>query len=96
MWNKTFKKETMFAIFGEPWPKIKTVKDKRSIKKTIYSNGVRGKTYIVHEIDENGTIINEWKYKYLENGIIFTKSIYSRWKEMKENAKYSELNMFNF
>ena len=33
MWNKTFKKETMFAIFGEPWPKIKTVKDKRSIKK---------------------------------------------------------------
>lgn len=96
MWNRTFKKETIFAIFGEPWTKVKTVKDKRSIKKVIYSKGIRGKTYKVQEIDEYAIIINEWHYKYLDNGIIFTKNIYSRWKEEKEKAKNSQINMFNF
>lgn len=96
MWNRTFKRETMFVIFGEPWKNAEVVKDNRSIKKTIYSKGMRGKNYKVSEIDENGTLINEWVYKYLENGIIFTKNIYSEWKEMKKNARNSELNMFNF
>ena len=96
MWNRTFKRETMFVIFGEPWKNAEVVKDNRSIKKTIYSKGTRGKNYKVNEIDEDGTLINEWVYKYLESGIIFTKNIYSKWKEMKENARNSELNMFNF
>lgn len=96
MWNRTFKKETMFTISGEPWEKIETVKDNRSIKKVIYSKGVRGKTYIVQEIDKYTNVINKWYYKYLENGIIFTKNIYSKWKEMKEKARNSELNIFDF
>ena len=96
MWNRTFRKETTFIIFGEPWEKIEIVKDNRSIKKTIYSKGVRGKTYIVQEIDKYTNVINEWHYKYLENGMIFSKNIYSKWKEMKEKARNSELNMFNF
>lgn len=96
MWNRTFKKETIFTIFGEPWEKIEIVKDNRSIKKAIYSKGVRGKTYIVQEIDKDTNVINEWRYKYLENGIIFAKNIYSKWKEMKEKARNSELNMFKF
>lgn len=96
MWNRTFKKETIFTIFGEPWGKKEIVKDNRSIKKVIYSKGVRGKTYIVQEIDKDTNVINEWHYKYLENGIIFTKNIYSKWKEMKEKARNSNLNMFNF
>nr|DAM54746.1 MAG TPA: hypothetical protein [Microviridae sp.] len=96
MWNRTFKKETVFVIFGEPWETAKVVKDNRSIKKIIYSKGVRGMKYIVRETDDDGTLINEWEYKYLDNGIIFTKNIYSKWKEMKEKARNSELNMFNF
>lgn len=96
MWNKTFKKETIFVIFGEPWENAEVVKDKRSIKKVIYSKGIRRNEYSVKEIDENGELINEWKYKFLENGIIFTKNIYSKWKEIKGNARNSELNMFNF
>lgn len=96
MWNRTFKRETIFVIFGEPWKNEEVVRDNRSIKKIIYSKGVRGKEYKVSEIDEDGTLINEWIYKYLENGIIFTKNIYNKWKEMKKQAKASELNMFNF
>lgn len=96
MWNRTFKRETIFVIFGEPWKNEEVVRDNRSIKKIVYSKGVRGKEYKVSEIDEDGTLINEWIYKYLENGIIFTKNIYNKWKEMKKQAKASELNMFNF
>ena len=95
MWNRTFKRETIFVIFGEPWKNAEVVKDNRSIKKTIYSKGIRGKNYKVNEIDEDGTLINEWVYKYLENGIIFTKNIYSKWKEMKKAAKNSELLIFD-
>lgn len=96
MWNRTFKRETIFVIFGEPWKHAEVVKDNRSIKKIVYTKGIRGKNYSVREIDEDGTLINEWVYKFLENGIIFTKNTYSKWKEMKENARNSELNMFNF
>ena len=96
MWNRTFKKETLFVIFGENWKEPITVKDNRSIKKVIYSKGIRRNEYSVKEIDENGELINEWKYKFLENGIIFTKNIYSKLKEMKEKARNSEFNMFNF
>lgn len=95
MWNRTFKRETMFVIFGEPWKNAEIVKDNRSIKKVIYSKGIRSKNYKVNEIDEDGTLINEWVYKYLENGIIFTKNIYSKWKEMKKAAKSNELSIFN-
>lgn len=96
MWNRTFRRETIFTIFGEPWKKAEIVKDRRSLKRVVYAKGVRGKNYSIKEIDENGALINEWVYKYLENGIIFTKSIYSKWKEMKEEAKHSELKLFNY
>lgn len=95
MWNRKFKIETMFVIFGETLKENVTAKDARTVKKTIYSKGVRGKQYNVKEIDENGELINEWIYKYLENGVIFTKHIYSKWKELKKAAKSSELQLFN-
>jgi hypothetical protein len=94
MWNRTFKKETLFVIFGEPWKEPITVKDNRSIKKLIYTKGVRHQEYIVREIDENGTILNEWRYKYLDNGIIFTKRIYSKLKEDQERARAIQNNLF--
>ena len=43
MWNRTFRKETMFTIFGEPWEKIEIVKDNRSIKKKYIPKGSEGK-----------------------------------------------------
>lgn len=95
MWNRRFKRETMFVIFGEPWKYAETVKDNRSIKKVIYSKGIRDKKYKVNEIDEDGTLINEWIYNYLNNGIIFTKNVYSKWKEIKKAAKNSQLLISN-
>lgn len=95
MWNRKFKIETMFVIFSETLKENITAKDARTVKKTIYSKGVRGKQYNVKEIDENGELINEWIYKYLENGVIFTKRVYSKWEELKKTAKSSELQLFN-
>lgn len=95
MWNKKFKVETIFLIYAENYELHETVKDKRTIKSKIYSKGIRGKTYTVREINENGEILNEWVYKYLENGVIFTKHIYSKWEELKKAAKSSELQLFN-
>lgn len=95
MWNRKLKKETMFLIFTENWEIHETMKDTRTVKKRIYSRGVRGKNYTVREITEDGEVINEWIYKYLENGVIFTKHIYSKWEELKKAAKNSELSIFN-
>lgn len=95
MWNRKLKIKTMFVIFSETLKENVTAKDARTVKKTIYSKGVRGKQYNVKEIDENGELINEWIYKYLENGVIFTKRIYSKWEELKNAAKNSELQLFN-
>lgn len=95
MWNKKFKIETMFVIFNETFKENVAAKDVRTVKKTIYSKGVRGQQYNVKEIDKNGELINEWIYKYLENGVIFTKHIYSKWEELKKAAKSSELQLFN-
>jgi hypothetical protein len=95
MWNKKFKIESMFVIFNETFKENVAAKDVRTVKKTIYSKGVRGQQYNVKEIDKNGELINEWIYKYLENGVIFTKHIYSKWEELKKAAKSSELQLFN-
>lgn len=95
MWNRKFKIETIFVISSETLKENVTAKDARTVKKTIYSKGVRGKQYNVKEIDENGELINEWIYKYLENGVIFTKRVYSKWEELKNAAKSSEFQLFN-
>lgn len=95
MWNRQFKKETMFITFTDKWEMYETMKDIRTVKKRIYSKGVRGKDYTVREITEDGEVINEWIYKYLTNGIIFKKHIYSKWEEIKKAAKSRELQLFN-
>lgn len=95
MWNRQFKKETIFLIFADKWEIHETIKDIRTVKKRIYSKGIRGKNYTIREITEDGEVINEWIYKYLTNGIIFKKHIYSKWEELKKAAKSSELQLFN-
>ena len=49
----------------------------------------------------NGQFTPPTEGKYFDvitpiTGKVFTKNIYSKWKEMKEKARNSELNMFNF
>lgn len=90
MWNKKFKQETQFLIANENWENNETVKDRRTVKKRIYSRGLRGETYTVQEFTENGELINEWKYKFPYNGMIFQKHIYSKWEELKQKAKEIE------
>lgn len=89
MWNKKLKKETMISIYfgGE----LKhSCKDIRGAKSWIYSKGIRNNIYIIDEFDMDGIIINQWMYKFLDNGIIFTKKVYDRWKEMKRKAESSQ------
>lgn len=95
MWNKQFKKETVFLIFTDKWEIHETMRDIRTVKKRIYSKGIRGKNYTIKEITKDGEVINEWIYKYLTNGMIFKKHIYSKWEELKKTAKSSELQLFN-
>ena len=71
------------------------VKDARTVKRIIYQKGIRNQTYSVTETDPmTGTILNQWLYKYLESGIIFTKTIYSKRREDAKKAKREQLNLF--
>ena len=72
-------------ICGEP----------REAKKKIYSFGTRGETYKVDVIDKNtGTIYDTYLMKYTAEGPIFTKQIYSKWKEDKKEAIMRQYNIF--
>lgn len=89
MWNKKLKKETMISIYLGGDLKH-SCKDIRGAKSWIYSKGIRNSIYMVDEFDMDGIIINQWVYKFLDNGIIFTKKVYDRWKEMKRKAESSQ------
>lgn len=64
----------------------------REVKKKIYAQGIRGKKYRVDVIDKKtGEINDTYLMKYTEQGPIFQKQIYSRWKKEKEEAKAKQL-----
>lgn len=93
--NRYYKIETLFLIDNSIQGRVGMVKDQRTIKKIIYQKGIRNQTYSVTETDPmTGTILNQWLYKYLESGIIFTKSIYSKRKEDIKKAKRKQMNLF--
>ena len=92
MWNKKFKCETMISIYLNGDLKY-SCKDIRGAKSWIYSKGIRNNTYQINEFDMDGIIINQWIYKFLDNGIIFTKKVYDRWKEMEMKAKLSQKSL---
>lgn len=93
MWNKRFSTETQFVIYLDE-KQLKVCKDPRSVKNWIYRKCQREQVYQVDEINFDGEIINQWLYKYLNNGVIFTKKIYDKWKKMLENAKKAELSLW--
>ena len=93
--NRYYKIETLFLIDNPTQGRIGMVKDIRTVKKIIYQKGIRNQTYEITETDPmTGTILNQWLYKYMENGIIFTKTIYSKRKEDIEKAKRNQTNLF--
>ena len=93
--NIYYKIETLFLNDNSIQGRLGMVKDARTVKKVIYQKGIRNQTYSVTEIDPmTGTILNQWLYKYMESGIIFTKTIYSKRKEDIEKAKRNQTNLF--
>nr|DAE55959.1 MAG TPA: hypothetical protein [Microviridae sp.] len=93
--NRYYKIETLFLIDNSIQGRLGMVRDRRTVKKIIYQKGIRNQTYSVTETDPmTGTILNQWLYKYLESGIIFTKTIYSKRKEDAAKAKREQLNLF--
>lgn len=71
-----------------------TCNELRDVKKKIYSQGKRGGNYRVEVIDKKTKVINDiYLMKYTEQGPIFQKQIYSRWKEKKAKAKVDQLTI---
>ena len=81
---------------------IVTINDKlvicnelREIKKKIYAQGIRGQKYVIDVCDKNTGAINDtYLMKYTNEGPIFTKQVYSRWKENKKESKAKQYNIF--
>lgn len=93
--NRYYKIETLFLIDSSIQGRLGVTKDVRTVKKIIYKKGIRNQVYEVTETDPmTGTILNRWLYKYMESGIIFTKTIYSKRKEDIEKTKRSQTNLF--
>ena len=93
--NRYYRIKTLFLIDNPIQGRLGMVKDQRTVKKVIYQKGIRNQTYSVTETDPmTGTIFNQWLYKYLDGGIIFTKSIYSKRKEDIKKAKREQMNLF--
>lgn len=93
--NRYYKIETLFLIDNSIQGRLGMVKDTRTVKKIIYQKGIRNQTYSVTETDPmTGTILNQWLYKYMDSGTIFTKTIYSKRKEDIEKAKKNQMNLF--
>lgn len=94
MWNKKFLTETQLVIYLNE-KQLRICKDPRSVKSWIYRKCLRNQVYQVDEINYEGEILNQWLYKYLDNGVIFTKKIFDKWKKMLEDAKNAELSLWD-
>lgn len=93
--NRYYKIETLFLVDSSIQGKLGVAKDVRTVKKIIYKKGIRNQIYSITEIEPtSGVIFNQWLYKYMESGIIFTKTIYSKRKEDIEKAKRNQTNLF--
>lgn len=69
-------------------------KDIREVKGKIYTFGKREEKYKVDVIDKNTGAINDiYLMKYTKEGPIFSKQIYSRWKEKLSEARVRQLEI---
>lgn len=66
----------------------------KEAKMKIYHLKIRGKKYEVDVIDKKTGIINDiYLMKHTEEGPIFQKQIYSRWKEEQAKARIQQLTI---
>lgn len=71
-----------------------TCDELREVKNKIYTQGIRGGKYKVDVIDKKTGVINDiYLMMYTDQGPIFQKQIYSRWKEEKAEAKVKQLTI---
>lgn len=67
----------------------------RGVRKIIYAQGRREEKYVIDICDKRtGTIYDTYLMKYTKEGPIFTKQVYSRWKEYKKEAMTKQKNIF--
>ena len=92
MKHRQFKTECICIV--EINGKMFTGKDLREVKKKIYIFGIRKEKYRVDVIDKKTGEINDiYLMKYTKEGPIFSKQIYSRWKEETAKAKHQQLTL---
>lgn len=93
MIDRIFKKKCIIVIYNDDGEKIGDAKSFKQAKRVVYSN-LREKQYYVYQIDvEDSVIINQWIFKYMKGGVIFTKKVYSKWAELKSEAKKNQLTI---
>lgn len=74
--------------------KVITCSELRGVKKKIYTLGVRGSNYLVDVVDKKtGAVYDTYLMKYTEEGAIFQKQLYSKWKEELTEAKMKQLTI---
>lgn len=92
MKHHQFKTECICVVIIKE--KVLTCSDLREAKKKIYTLGVRGEKYRVDIVDKKTGIVNDtYLMKYTEEGPIFQKQIYSRWKEELAKARIKQLTI---
>ena len=65
------------------------------IRKKIYAQGRREEKYVIDVCDKRtGAIYDTYLMKYTKEGPIFTKQVYSMWKECKKEAITKQKNIF--
>lgn len=93
MKHRQFKTECICMVIIND--KLVICNELREIKKKIYAQGTREQKYVVDVCDKStGTINDTYLMKYTKEGPIFTKQVYSRWKENKKEAKTNQYNIF--
>lgn len=93
MIDRIFKKKCILVIYDNDGEKIGVANSFIQAKKIVYSN-LRERQYYVFQINiEDAVIINQWIFKYMKGGVIFTKKVYSKWEELKNEAKENQLTI---
>lgn len=93
MIDRIFKKKCILVIYNDDGEKVGIANSLNQAKRIVYSN-LRERQYYVCQIDTEGAeMINQWIFKYMKGGVIFTKKVYSKWAELKSEAKRNQLTI---
>lgn len=93
MIDRIFKKKCILVIYNNDGEKVGVANSLNQAKRIIYSN-LRERQYYVCQIDtESAEMINQWIFKYMKGGVIFKKKVYSKWAELKNEAKRNQLTI---